>query len=313
MKLIFFGSSGFSVPSLKMLVESEHEILLVVTKPDKKKGRKLKVKETPVKTFASSSKLKIYQPEDLRNKEAVKFLKSFSADLFVVVAYGLILPQDILNIPKVYSINLHASLLPKYRGAAPINWALVNGEKQTGLTIIRMTEKLDAGDMILQRKIPIEKADTASTLKNKLSSLGGVLLLDVIRFIEADKIKFKKQPSKTSYFARKLKKEDGLIDWKKDAESIKNMIRGLDPWPCAFTYLDGKLLKIWKAETLPSYVKKEPGLIVDARRDAIVVACEKGLLIIKELQIEGANRMNAEDFLRGRKIEEGTILGKNQE
>ena len=309
MKIVFFGSAEFAVPSLERLLGSEHKVVEVVTQPDRKKGRHLKISATPVKGFASQKGVRIYQPENLKNPLSLKHLKSISADLFVVVAFGQILPEDVLKIPKLYSINLHASLLPKYRGAAPVARAIIHGEIKTGLTIIRMTDKMDAGDIMLQRKVEIDKEDTSETMDKKLSNLGTLLLLDAIRFIEKDKIKFEKQDKKKVTFAPKLKKEDGSIDWKKPASVIHNMVRGLRPWPCAFTFLDAKFLKIWKSEVLASREKKEPGEIVDIREENFFVSCGKDLLIVKELQLEAGKRMDVASFLRGHKLEKGTILG----
>lgn len=310
MKIIFFGSSNFAVPSLERLLKSGHEILAVVTQPDRKKGRQLKVQATPVKKVATSKKIKIYQPEDVKDASFQKSLKAHSADLFVVVAFGQILPKEVLETPKLYSINLHASLLPKYRGAAPINKVITDGAVKTGLTIIRMNEKMDAGDIMLQGKVVIEKEDTSESLEKKLSSLGSILLFDAVRFIEKDNVTLKRQDEKKASFAPSLKKEDGLIDWQKNALDIHNMIRGLVPWPCAFTFLDDKILKLWKSETLPSYANTVPGQIVDVSANILMVACGKGLLLIKELQLEGGKRMDIENFLRGHKLEKGAFLGK---
>lgn len=310
MKIVFFGSSLFAVPSLKALLDSSHKVLAVSTQPDRAKGRNLKLSETPVKTLALSRGIKnIYQPEKISDKASIKYLKSLSADLFVVVAYGEILPKEILEVPKIYSINLHASLLPKYRGAAPINRAIINGETKTGFSIIKMNEKMDAGDILLKRSVEIEPDDTSLTLDRKLSELGGILILDAIRFIELDKVTFKKQDAKKVSFAPKLKKEDGLIDWKNPAAKIHNMVRGLVPWPCAYTFLDTKLLKVWKTEVLPSREKRQPGQVIDAGKNTILVSAGKDLLIIKELQLEGKNRMDAASFMRGHKIERGIFLG----
>ncbi|UCD55233.1 MAG: methionyl-tRNA formyltransferase [Candidatus Omnitrophota bacterium] len=310
MKIVFFGSSDFAVPSLRNLLDSPHEVLAVVTQPDRKKGRHLKVSQTPVKKLSSKRGITIYQPENAKDTESLKYLESLRADLFVVVAFGQIFSKSVLNIPKIYSINLHASLLPKYRGAAPVSRAIMNGENRTGLSIIRMNERMDAGDIILQRPVGIEEKDTSETLNRKLSDLGGILLLDAIRFIEQDRITFKKQDEKKATFAPKLKKEDGLIDWKKDALKIHNMVRGLTPWPCAFTFLNDKMLKIRKTDVSPSPDKSEPGEILDIQKEGLIVACGKGLLIIKELQLEGAKMMDIASFVRGHKIEKGMFLGR---
>ncbi|MFC1576583.1 methionyl-tRNA formyltransferase [Candidatus Omnitrophota bacterium] len=309
MKIVFFGSSDFAVPSLERLIESQHKVVTVVTQPDREKGRNLKISATPVKEVATAKDTTVYQPEDVTSPESIKHLKSLKADLFIVVAFGRILPTEVLDIPKLYSMNLHASLLPKYRGAAPINYAVMKGEKKTGLTVIRMNEKMDAGDIMLQRSLEIERTDDAETMSRKLADLGSVLILDAMRFIELDKVKFKTQPQKTMSRASKLTKEDGLVDWKKPNDKIHNMVRGLVPWPCAYTYFGEKMIKIWKSETMPSYQKIYPGTVIEVRKDFIAVACGKNALIIKELQLEGGKRMSAADFLRGHKIEKSTFFG----
>lgn len=310
MKIVFFGSADFAVPSLERLLDSPHEVLTVVTQPDRKKGRHLKISTTPLKKLASSKCIRIYQPEKVSDPSSIKHLRSLSCDLFVVVSFGQILPANILGIPKHYCINLHPSLLPKYRGAAPVNWAIVNGETKTGLSIIKMNEKMDAGDIMLQKSIGIEKEDTSETLNRRLSNLGAILLLDAIRFIEEDRITFKKQDEKKATFAPRLKKEDGLIDWKKDAREIHNMVRGLVPWPGAFTFLNNKILKIWKSDILTSREKLEVGKIVEIQKESFLVACGNNLLIVKELQLEGGKRMDAGSFIRGHDVQKDKFLGK---
>jgi len=310
MKIVFFGSSEFAVSSLEMLANSAHEVLAVVTQPDREKGRHLKKSPTPVKNAAMYRGIEVFQPDDISDTSFKNSLKALNPDLFVVVSFGEIIPKNILGIPKFYSVNLHASYLPHYRGAAPINWAIINGEEKTGLTIIKMNEKMDAGDIVLQKKIKIEKEDTSETLTRRASELGAVLLLDAIRLIEEDRVKFKSQAKKKPTFAPKLKKEDGLIDWKKTAEDIHNLARGLMPWPGAFTFLGDKMIKIWKTETRPLYEKMEPGKILDIEKDAILVSCGRGMLVIKELQLEGKKRMDAASFARGQRIEKGSFLGK---
>ena len=296
MKIVFFGSSDFAVSSLKMFLDSEHEVLAVVTQPDRKKGRNLKVSATPVKDLAASKNVSVYQSENIGEESFLKRLKSFSADLFVVVAFGQILPGSVLGIPKRYSVNLHASLLPKYRGAAPINRAIINGETKTGLTIIRMNEQMDAGDVMLQRKIAIEREDTSESLKEKLSELGAILLLDAIRFIEEDRITFKKQDEKKATLAPKMKKEDGAIDWNVPAVEIQNRIRGVIPWPGAYTYIGDKRINIWKAKAQDGTAN--PAEIVEVQTE-LIVGTKKGLLKVEEIQAEGKKRMGALEFLRG--------------
>lgn len=303
MKIVFFGSSEFAVPSLARLLDSPHKIVGVVTQPDRKKGRLLRVAATPVKAFASSKGIKTYEAERLDEARGIKHLKSFSADLFVVVAFGQILPKSVLEIPKIYSINLHASLLPKYRGAAPINWAVMNGESQTGLTIIKMNEKMDAGDIVLQRRVSIEKEDTSADLNVKFADLGAVLLLDAVKFIEEKRISFKKQDEKKRSLARLLKKEDGLINWESPAVEIYNKIRGTVPWPGAYTYFDGKKINIPKAAVVDG--EGRPGEIIEAKNE-LIVGTKKELLKVLKIQVEGKKTMETCDFLRGqRHMEKG--------
>lgn len=306
MKIVFFGSSDFAVPSLERLLDSTHKVAAVITQPDREKGRHLKVSVTPVKKVATCESVKILQPEDIRDRSFLVSLRSLSADLFVVAAFGQILPRKVLEMPKLYSINLHASFLPKYRGAAPVNWAIIKGETKTGLTIIRMNEKVDAGDILLQRKVEIEKEETAWALNKKLSELGALLLLDAIRLIKEERIKFKKQNEKQATLAPKLKKEDGLIDWNVSALEIHNKVRGTVPWPGGYTYFDNKKINIWKTSVLSG--KANPGEIVEARNE-LVIGSKRGLLKIEEIQIEGKRRMPAADFLRGHEnIKKGAAL-----
>lgn len=307
MKIVFFGSSEFAVPALNMLLSSSHEVLAVVTQPDREKGRSLLVQGTPVKKAVSSKPVKIYQSEDLRNPASMEFLAKLQADLFVVVAFGQILTTDVLEMPELCSINLHPSLLPKYRGAAPVNWAVINGENKTGLSVIRMNERMDAGDIIMQRAVKIEPEDTAETLSHRLAELGGVLLLDAVRFISENKAKFKRQDEKKVTFAPRLKKEDGLVNWKKTALEIHNLVRGAVPWPGAYTICNNKKINAWKTSIISG--SASPGEVVEARR-ALIVGTGKGLIELNEVQLEGKKRMSALDFLRGfRDLEKGKVLG----
>ncbi|MGA2775508.1 MAG: methionyl-tRNA formyltransferase [Candidatus Omnitrophota bacterium] len=312
MKIVFFGSSEFAVPSLRALIEAHHEIPYVITQADKKSGRGLHLSVTPVKDTARQLGLEVYQPGDIRAAEVESYLRNLSADLFVVIAYGRILPQDILDIPKFFSINVHASLLPKYRGAAPINWAIIRGEKTTGVTVIKMDSSMDTGAVISQKKALISDADTAQSLGEKLSKIGSELLIDTIKLIENNKFKLTPQIEPDATFASKMKKEDGLIDWGVSAKEIFNLIRGCFGWPGAFTYYKGKLLKIYKAR-IGSRVRewlspRVPGEVIDVSKEGIVVAAGTGNLVIQELQIEGKRLMKIEEFALGHKIKAGDIL-----
>ena len=247
MNIAFFGSSEFAVPSLIALKASGYEISCVVTQPDRKKGRGLSLTVTPVKGLAQKNEVKIYQPLSINTPEDIKFLKSLNADLFVVMAYGQILSPEVLNIPRILAINAHASLLPKYRGAAPINWALIKGEKKTGVTIMKMVEEMDAGPIILQEGVDIRDEDTAITLEDELSRIAAGLIIEAIRSIEDNNYKLIPQPKEDVSFAPKLKKEDGRINWNKSALEISNLIRGCVGWPGAFSFYKDKRLKIIKA------------------------------------------------------------------
>jgi methionyl-tRNA formyltransferase len=302
MKIIFFGSSDFAIPILEALVKTEG-IVLVVTQPDREKGRSLKVAPTAVKSKAKELGIEVFQPAKINSKESIEFLKKFTPDLFIVVSFGQILSKSVLSLPKLHCLNIHASLLPKYRGAAPINWAIANGEKETGVTIMLMNEKMDEGDIVLEEMLPISNEDDASMLLEKLSKRGASLLLDTIRLIRDNKAEFIAQDHSKATYAPKLKKEDGLIDWTEAADEIYNKIRAFVPWPGCFTYLDKKILKIWKATPLMDLIdkKSKPGAILEASKNNLLVKTAKGALRIEELQLEGSRRMTAEEFLLGHK------------
>ena len=302
MKIVFFGSSRFAVPMLEGLVKYE-EVVLIVTQPDRGKGRSLKIMPTAVKLKAEELGIKVFQPQQVNTKESIEFLKKFNADLFIVVSFGQILSKAVLNLPRLYCLNIHASLLPKYRGAAPINWAIANGEKETGVTIIRMNEKMDEGDSILKAILHLDLEDDAIMLSEKISKKGTSLLLGAIKLITENKVKFIAQDNSIATYAPKLKKEDGIIDWKKSADEICNRIRAFVPWPGCFTDLDKKILKICKAEPILDLpiAKSKPGTILEINKSGILVKTGKGVLKIKELQLEGSRRMTVEEFIAGHK------------
>ena len=312
MKIVFFGSSHFALPALKALIKSGHELVCVVTQPDKKKGRHLRLASTDVKSIAMDAKLKIFQPEDIKAKESLNSLKKLGADLFVIIAYGQIFSQEALEIPAIMPINIHASLLPRYRGAAPINWAIINGDKKSGLTVMYVTRKMDAGPVMLQKEIKIEDEDTSVTLEEKLSQGAAEILMEALKIIDGRSYRLTEQEEDKVILAPKLEKNDGLIDWNTPAVDIHNQIRGVLPWPGAFTAYRGKMLKIFQADPLalfPSH-RPFPGEVVRADKHGIVVAAARGFLEIKELQLEAAKRMPAENFVMGHKLTAGEILGK---
>jgi len=301
------GTPEFAVPSLRALVDSGDEVVAVVTQPDKPKGRGLEVAPPPTKVLAERHGIPVLQPAKIKTEEFFNELKKFNPDLICVAAYGKILPKNILDLPHYGCINVHASLLPKYRGAAPINWAIIRGEKVTGITTMKMDEGMDTGDMLLKKEVPIEDEDTGETLSEKLSEIGARLLIETIRLLKEGQLNPIPQDHSQANYAPMLKKEDGKIDWQKSAEEIRNLIRGALPWPSAYTNLEGKLLKIYKVRLAGGEGK--PGEVIKSESGILRVATGKGALDILKLQIEGGKKLETQVFLRGRKIKEGTILG----
>ncbi|RKY31224.1 MAG: methionyl-tRNA formyltransferase [Candidatus Omnitrophota bacterium] len=313
MNIIFFGSGKISIPAFEALLSSRNKICCVVTQPDAKKGRGLAESMTPVKALAQAHSVEVFQPATLKDDFVFETLKKYNPDLFVVIAYGQLLPEKILNIPKIFSVNAHASLLPEYRGAAPINWALINGEKKTGVSIIKMVKVMDAGPIIRQKEIAIMLQDNALTLENKLANLAAEELIQALISIEQKNYKLKEQDEAKVSFAPKLKKEDGRIDWEKPAEQIINLIRGCAGWPGSFTYYKGKILKIYQASVRDSTDVQggvNKGQISGFSEDSIIIATGRGTLAIQELQIEGKKRMSAREFLSGHQMRVGEIFGK---
>jgi methionyl-tRNA formyltransferase len=311
MKIIFFGTSRLAASILEALFLSKHKVKAVVTTPDKKRGRGQKIAFSPVKLFAQKKGLTILQPTDLEDKAFLQILRNFSVDLLVVCAYGKMLTKEVLQIPQIYAINLHTSLLPKYRGAAPINWALIKGERKTGVTIFRMNEYMDQGEIILQKKIDISLTDNALSLTQRLAELGAKTLLEAIDLIVQQKVTFVAQDENQVSYAPKLRKKDGLINWQTSALEIHNRIRGLQPWPSAFTYLNNKLLKIWQSKVIESKNNAQPGEILEIdTQKGILVQTSKHILLITELQLEGKKKMSVTEFILGHKIEVGQKLGQ---
>lgn len=312
MKIVFFGSSHFAVLALEALIKASAQVVCVVTQPDKQKGRHLQLAPTEVKNTARASGLKIYQPEKINSQESLKFLTGLEADLFVIVAYGQILSQEILDLPKIMPINVHASLLPRYRGAAPINWTIINGDKKTGVTIMYVGLKMDSGPVIMQQEIKVEDQDTAVSLEEKLSLCGAQLLIEALGRIQKRDYRLVEQDEDQAVYAPKLKKETGLIDWNASAVNIHNQIKGVLPWPGAFTSYRKKILKIFQAQVLPIFPSHKPsvGEVIRAQEHGIVVACGRGFLEIKELQLEAGKRMSAANFIIGHQLTKGEILGK---
>lgn len=310
MRIVFMGTPDFAVGTLEKLVEAGHEIVGVVTQPDKPKGRSMVMQPTPVKEVALKHGLPVFQPKRVREPEFQDVLEGLAPEAIIVVAFGQIIPDRILNLPKYGCINVHASLLPKYRGAAPIQWAVIDGEKTAGVTIMKMDAGLDTGDMYAVAEIPLAADETGGSLFDKLSELGAQLLVDSLPKIVSGELQGVPQPAESpNAYARMITKEDGKVDWTKPAVELECRIRGLIPWPGAFSRLNGKNLKIWKTEVLEQDSDLEPGQVVAAGKGGLVVQTGKGQLRITDLQLEGKKRMEADAFLRGYSVEPGTRLG----
>ncbi|MCT4687366.1 methionyl-tRNA formyltransferase [Vallitalea sp.] len=310
MKVVFMGTPDFSVPTLQELINSEHEVVAVVTKPDKPKGRGNKVLFTPIKEVAISNDIDVYQPQKLSEKDFVEAMEHINPDVIVVIAFGKILPKRILDLPKYGCINVHASLLPKYRGAGPIQWSIINGEAETGITTMYMDVGLDTGDMLLKEAVKIEDTDTGGSLHDKLSNIGAKLLIKTLKEVQNNTINRVKQNSDESTYAPMLEKSLGNINWENEAYKIELLIRGLNPWPSAYTYLGNKILKIWAGKIIEHSYDGKHGEIVDILKDGFIVKCKKQCILIKEVQLQGKKRMSADAFLRGYKLEVGEILGR---
>lgn len=308
MKIIFMGTPDFSVGTLDALVEAGHEVVLAVTQPDKPKGRGKEMQFTPVKECAIKHHIPVYQPRRIRDAECVEELRKYEADIMVVVAFGQILPKEILEMTPYGCINVHASLLPKYRGAAPIQWAIIDGEEVTGVTTMQMNEGLDTGDMLLKVEIPVEADETGGSLFDKLADAGAKLCVETLVGLEAKTITPEPQGDALTSYAKMMTKELGNIDWTQSAASIERLIRGLTPWPSAYTNWNGKVMKIWSAKVEGTSKDAVPGTIVEVDKDAFYVQTGDGLLKVCELQIPGKKRMDAGAFLRGYQVKAGEVL-----
>lgn len=300
------GTPDFSVPTLQSLIDSKHQVIAVVTQPDKPKGRGNEMSFPPVKEKALQYEIPIFQPVKVREETFINTLKELNPDAIVVIAFGQIIPKSILDLPKYGCINIHASLLPKLRGAAPIQWAIINGEEETGITTMFMAEGLDTGDMLLKTIVPIEKEETGGSLHDKLSVIGGDLILETLEQLENGTAIRIKQDDKLSNYVGTLNKSLGNIDFSKPAKEIERLIRGLNPWPSAYTFLNGKMLKIWKASVIEKEYTSQTGVVVEVTKDEVIVKTGEGALAFKELQLEGKKRMTTDAFLRGYTIVEGT-------
>lgn len=324
MKIVFMGTPDFAVPALKALAESaKHEVSLVVTQPDRPRGRSGKPAPSDVKFCAEQYGIPVFQPEKVREEASVERLRRENADIFVVAAFGQLLPKTILEMPRFGCINIHGSLLPAYRGAAPVQWAVLDGQKEAGDTIMQMNEGLDTGDILMQESIPLSADETAGSLYDKLSSMGGPLLLKALDAIEAGTVTPVPQGDSGTHYAKMLRKEMGNIDWTKSAEEIGRLVRGLNPWPSAYTHWNGKMLKIWMAEPVTQeelsalgcdekngmdLKEAQPGTVMIVTKDTLMVQTGDGLLALTELQMEGKKRMPVQTFLMGYRLQTGEKL-----
>ena len=308
------GTPEFALPSLKVLLDKGENVVCVITQPDRGKGRGRKVLPSPVKELALQAGIPVLQPERVKGDDFHAELRQIEPDIIVLTAYGKILPGRIINLPPLGTINVHGSLLPKYRGAAPIQWALINGEEETGITIMQMDEGVDTGDILLQEKLPIAPDDTAGTLSVKLAELGARALGRTLDLLRRDKLKPAKQDEKLASLAPLLKKEDGLVDWTLSAARISCLLRGLDPWPATYTTLSGKRLRLFSPEVVSKDtcqdIFSEPGTVCRADRNGLLVTTGQGCVLIKEIQPEGARRMVVHAFISGKPIQSGTVLGQ---
>lgn len=306
LRIVFMGTPHFACPTLQMLIERGETVVAVVTQPDRPKGRGQQLQAPPVKELAMQHGIPVMQPLKVRVPEAVAQIRAYAPDLIVVVAFGQILPQSLLEIPRYGCINVHASLLPRYRGAAPLNWCLINGEAETGVTTMLMDVGLDTGDMLLKRATPILADDDASSLHDRLAVLGAATMAETLDRLADGTLAPEKQDDSLSCYAPLLKKELGVIDWQKSPEQIRNLVRGITPWPGASTRLDGKLLKLFGAQT--AHGSGAPGTVLRIDANGLEIACNGGSVIFTDLQLEGKKRMKAAEFLAGYRITPGTVL-----
>ncbi|MDE6017010.1 MAG: methionyl-tRNA formyltransferase [Acetatifactor sp.] len=316
MKIVFMGTPDFAVGAMEALLEAGHEITLAVTQPDKAKGRSGQLQAPPVKECALKHQIPVLQPRRIKTPEAIAELKKYEADVYIVAAFGQILSQEILDMPKYGCLNIHASLLPKYRGASPIQHVIIDGESETGVTIMQMDAGIDTGDMLYKKKIPIEDTDTYETLHDKLTILGGEAIKEALDLLEEGKLVPERQDDAASCHAPLIEKQMGHLDFARSAVTLDRLIRGVTPWPSAYTSYKGKQLKIWRAVPVEdaetarkTALQSVPGTILDTDKDSVLISCGQGALRVLELQLEGKKRMSAHDFLLGVKMEPGEMLG----
>ncbi len=310
MRILFMGTPDFAVPCLEAMVNHGYEVVSVITQPDRPKGRGKKVLPSPVKAKAMEFGIDVLQPKKIKEKEFIQAIKSIEIDCIVVVAYGQILPKGILQLPEKGCINVHASLLPKFRGAAPIHWSIINGEEKTGITTMYMDEGLDTGDMILKEEVSIGKEMTTGELHDILSNLGAKVLIETLKLIESSKAPRMSQDDSKSSYAPMLDRELGLVDWQNNSQDIYNLVRGLNPWPVAYTMYKGTKMKIWKCTITHEDTNGEPGQITKVNKEGIHVITGKGSIVIEEIQFPNSRKMRVDEYIRGNTIEDSILLGE---
>ncbi|UWD50202.1 methionyl-tRNA formyltransferase [Clostridioides difficile] len=308
MKIVFMGTPDIAVPCLQKIIDENYEILGVVTQPDKPKGRGKKLGMSPVKELAIENNISVYQPIKARDKDFIETMKSLNPDVMVVVAFGQILPKEILEIPKFGCINVHVSLLPKYRGAAPINWVIINGEEKTGVTTMYMDEGLDTGDMILKTEVNLDENITAGELHDKMMNIGAETLKETLKLIEEGNAPREVQNHEEFSYAPIMNKSLGNIDFSKNANEIHNLVRGVNPWPSAYTTYNGVTMKIWKTKVLEEESTKDAGTIIEVNKEGIKVSTKDKVLLIEEIQMPNKKRMLVGEYIKGNTIEIGVVL-----
>lgn len=311
MKIVYMGTPDFAVAPLEAILKAGHEVTAVVTQPDRQKGRGREVQYSPVKECALSYGIPVLQPLKIKEKDAVEELRKYPADIFVVAAFGQLLSEEILNMPRFGCINIHASLLPAYRGAAPIQWCVINGEEKTGVTIMQMAKGMDTGDILLQKEVVLDEKETGGSLFDRLMETGAELIVEALPKIEAGELTPVVQKEELATYAGKITKDMGNIDFAKSAVTIERLIRGLNPWPSAFTHYKGKILKIWEADVVSECVNAEnpvPGTVIAMDKESFTLAAGEGALRIRSLQPEGKKRMSCAEFMRGYEVKVGEAL-----
>ena len=311
MKIVYMGTPDFAVAPLEAILKAGHEVTAVVTQPDRQKGRGREVQYSPVKECALSYGIPVLQPLKIKEKDAVEELRKYPADIFVVAAFGQLLSEEILNMPRFGCINIHASLLPAYRGAAPIQWCVINGEEKTGVTIMQMAKGMDTGDILLQKEVVLDEKETGGSLFDRLMETGAELIVEALPKIEAGELTPVVQKEELATYAGKITKDMGNIDFAKAAVTIERLIRGLNPWPSAFTHYKGKILKIWEADVVSECVNAEnqvPGTVIAMDKESFTLATGEGALRIRSLQPEGKKRMSCAEFMRGYEVKVGEAL-----